>query len=140
MKGFEKLLKRLKLNYIQFFIYLAILIFAMVKISSYYSDKSVVLKDFMITEGKIIEYKVFGVGPNRYLTYEYIVDDRVYTREINGPNKRYDECSENHSLCENKKFIVIYSKNAPDKSLIDVTREIQEIRNPELPKTMRNFQ
>lgn len=140
MRGFENFLKWLKVNYIQFFIYLAIFIFALLKIFDHYSEKSLVLKDFLITEGKIVEYKMFGVGPNRYLIYEYIVNGKTYAREINGPNKRYDECFENPSLYENRRFFVIYSKHSPDKSLIDITREIQGITNPELPKNMRNFQ
>jgi hypothetical protein len=135
-----KILGWLKVNYVQFIIYLTIFIFAIFKIATYYSDKSLVLRDFKLTEGKITGYKVFGVGPNRYLTYEYEVNSKSYKREINEPKRKYDECFKDPTLCENKRFIVIYSTKSPEKSLIDLTREIQGTKNPELPKSLKNFQ
>jgi hypothetical protein len=133
-------LKKYNLNLIQFLIYLVIFIFAGFKIANYFSDKSYVTRDFLITEGKLLEYSEFGIGPNRYLTYSYIVNGKTFKREINGPIKNYDECAENISLCEKKRFFVIYSKKRPEKSLIDVTFEIQGIKDPLFPNDLSNFQ
>jgi hypothetical protein len=133
-------LKSSKLNILQLIIYCAIFIFAGFKIANYYSDKLYVKNDFLITKGKIVEYDEFGVGPNRYLTYSYNVDGKEFKRKINGPNASFDECRELNSKCEHKRFFVIYSPKHPERSLIDLTLEIQDFEKPEFPSTLIRFQ
>lgn len=125
---------------IRYMIFTAIFCVALFKIISNSIDTIDVKNDYLITTGKIVEYKVFGVGPNRYLTYSYQVNGRNYTRKINGPNRTYDECAENLSLCSEKKFVVIYSKQKPSKSLIDVTREISSTQEIAKPLDLKSFQ
>ena len=92
------------------------------------------------TIGTIVKYDIFGDGPNRHVIYEYTVNDKIYTRLINGPKKLYDECDEDISLCSQKKFLVLYSRKYPSKSLIDLTKEIDDINEVQIPNSLRNFQ
>jgi hypothetical protein len=133
-------LKKSRINIFQFIIYLAIFIFAGYKIVNYYSDKLYIKNDFLITKGKIVKCDEFGVGPNKYLTYSYIVEGKEFKREINGPNVTFDDCKEQNSKCEHKRFFVIYSPKHPERSLIDLTLEIQEVEDPKFPSTLLKLQ
>jgi hypothetical protein len=133
-------LKKLKLNVFEFIIYLALLIFIGYKFVDFYYDKYYVKHDYQITIGKIIEYEEFGIGPNRYLTYSYIVNGSEIRREIDSPRVIFKECLEPSKKCDEKRFFVIYSRKHPERSLIDLTFEIQGIVNPNFPSSLLNFQ
>jgi hypothetical protein len=133
-------LKKLKLNVFEFIIYLALLIFIGYKFVDFYYDKYYVKHNYQITIGKIIEYEEFGIGPNRYLTYSYIVNGSEIRREIDSPRVIFKECLEPGKKCDEKRFFVIYSRKHPERSLIDLTFEIQGIVNPNFPSSLLNFQ
>ena len=136
----DKIKDWIKKNSLQFLIYLAIFSFAAYKIIENIADKNEVRNNYQVTVGEIVEYKVFGVGPNRYLTYEYIVNGKKYKREINGPNRIFDECADGIAFCSDKSFLVVYSRINPSKSMINLTREIQDTEDIELPKSLKSFQ
>jgi hypothetical protein len=133
-------LKKSNLNLFQFVFYSVLFIFAGYKIANYYSEKGYVKKNYFITEGKIVKYDEIGIEPKRYLTYSYFVDGKLFKREIYGPNKIYYECLDEISLCDKKRFFVIYSKKHPERSLIDLTVEIQDIDNRKFPNNLSKFQ
>ncbi len=133
-------LKRNKLTPFTFGVYLVIFLISAFFIGNSLIDKKSVKNDYKVTIGWIVEVKDFGIGPNRYLTYSYTVNGKLYTREIDGPNGDFSECKDDISLCKNKRFLVIYSPGNPKRSLIDLTREIQNIKNPELPEKLTMFQ
>lgn len=133
-------LRKSNLNILQFLLYLVIFGFAGYKIVDYYSDKAVVKNNYNLTIGKIIEYNEIGIEPKRFITYSYTVNGKLYKREICCPKKTYDECGENISLCDKKRFVVLYSKAHPEKSLIDLTLDIKEIKDPIFPSTLNKFQ
>jgi hypothetical protein len=137
---FSTWLKKLKLNGFEFIIYLALLIFIGYKFLDYYYDKFYIKHDYQITIGKIIEYEEFGIGPNRYLTYSYIVQGCEIRREIDSPRVIFKECMEPSKKCDEKRFFVIYSPQHPERNLIDLTLEIQDIVNPDFPSSLLNFQ
>jgi hypothetical protein len=103
-------------------------------------DKKEVKKEYNVTVGRIIKYKVYGDGPNTTLTYEYIVNEKTYTRLINGPKVFFDGCEDDISLCSNKLFLVSYSKKYPNKSLINLHLEVQENDSIKKPKSLWGFQ
>jgi hypothetical protein len=59
--------------------------------------KKTVLSDYSITTGSIIEYRIWGDGPNTSVTYEYKVNGNSYQRSINSPKRYYSECDEKYS-------------------------------------------
>lgn len=103
-------------------------------------DKQIVINDYDQTLGWIIDYNEFGIGPNTYLTYEFIVGNYKYSREINGPYIKFPECEDDIKLCKDKRFLVIYSKKNPKKSLINLTREFKKGDIPSMPSELKNFQ
>jgi hypothetical protein len=133
-------LKKSKLKIPQFLLYLVIFGFASYKIVEYYSDKAIVKNNYKLTIGKIVEYDEIGIEPKSFLTYSYTANGKLYKREICCPNKVYDGCAENIALCDKKRFVVLYSKSHPEKSLIDLTLEIQEVKNPKFPNSLSKFQ
>lgn len=106
-----------------------------------YRDKTKqdILQHYDITKGQIVDYYIISVDITHYLEYKYNVDDIEYLRKIN-PVTHFDQCENNLNLCEDKLFWVIYDPDAPEKSLIDLTVEIQDIENPPFPETLDNFE
>ncbi len=80
-----------------------------------------------------------GDFSTRYLTYEYYVNARRYTRYIT-PRKNIDYRYYHLNSCKEWKFWVIYSKENTDKSLIDLTTRIDGVENPDFPKSLKNFE
>ena len=136
----DKIIKWIKKNLVSSLILLSVFIVIAYKTFEITMDRLVVLKEYSVTTGKIIDYNIFGDGPSIHLTYEYLVNGKTYTRLINGPKKHYDECENNLMACSVKRFLVIYSINYPNKSLINLTREVQDIENLVPPKSLRGFQ
>ena len=119
---------------------IASFLFLSYKVFENVMDKIEINKEYNITVGKIVKYHIFGVGSNRHVTYEYHVNGISYTRLINGPKRHFDECDENIELCADKYFLVVYSIYYPNKSLIDFTKEVQNINNIRRPKSLVGFQ
>jgi len=105
-----------------------------------YLNKFKTIQDYKQTIGWITDYDEFGIGPNTYLTYEYIVDNYKYSRRINGPNRKFPQCEDNIYPCKNKRFIVIYSKKNPSNSLIDLTKELKKGEQVSMPSDLKDFQ
>jgi len=118
---------------------ICVILYIIWKFYEYDNDKKTVLKNFEITTGRIVSYSIKGEYHNRTLTYIYKADNENYTRTMT-PNVEFDSCyAENVFKCTNLKFIVIYSKNFPEKSLIDLSRQVQDMGILILPKTIKNF-
>ena len=117
-----------------------VIIILLIPMGLNYLNRLKTIDDYEQTTGWIIDYDEFGIGPNTYLTYEYIVDNNKYSRRINGPNRRFTQCKDNVYLCRNKRFIVVYSKKNLSNSLIDLTREFTKGEKPSMPSSLKNFQ
>jgi len=112
-------------NYIKISIVLIFVsIFVIVSIVRY-KNKIEVLNDYNFTLGKIIKYTISGEMNSKYLTYDYEVNGVTYQRYISAKTKKYDYCEDNIELCNEIRFVVIYSKNDYSKSLIDLSVEYE---------------
>ncbi len=80
------------------------------------SDKNFIIKNYAVTVGTFESFKIVGADNNPYLTYKYNVEGKVYYRTI-WPKKNPYYCEEND--CQGKAWFVIYSKEKPEKSLVD---------------------
>lgn len=121
----DKIIQWLKNNFVSALIVLSVFLIIAYKTFEKTMDRIEVRKEYNVTTGKIIDYNVLQDGPSIHLTYEYTVNGRTFTRLINGPKKHFNECEDNIEHCSDKRFLVIYSKNYPNKSLINLTKEIQ---------------
>jgi hypothetical protein len=86
-------------------------------------DRNEVLKDYEQTVGMMVSYYKIGNASRRSLTYKYLVNGKYYTRKIS-PQVDFSPCNKNFELCSDKRFVVIYSRRHPYKSLIDLHHEI----------------
>jgi hypothetical protein len=105
----------------------------------YGQSKKAILADYEKTYGKIIGYSEIGTHRSTYHEYEYIVDGFTYTRRFNSGYKMSECHHELTQKCLSKRFWVIYLKEDPSISLIDLSNDIQGIKNPEFPKSLANF-
>ncbi len=95
-------------------------------------------KNFQSTIGNFSFYYEQADGGRSKLNYYYYVNNKKYSRTIQCGNK-FSYCKSQLLECKSKRFWVIYSTNKPNRSLIDLTHEIQGIENPPFPKTLDNF-
>lgn len=102
----------------------------------YISEKKDILKNHGITKGYFISYDKIGGTGNPYITYSYIVNNVEYRNQVPGLTK-YEYCYKNN--CTDKIFWVLYSPENPENSLIDLTKEIQDITQSVFPLTLDNF-
>jgi hypothetical protein len=91
----------------------------------HYRDKKDVLRDYSHTTGWIVSYYKGSLDSYQLLTYKYFVKGRAYFREIS-PRVDFTECNRNFKFCADKRFVVIYSKKRPSKSLIDLRHELKD--------------
>lgn len=102
--------------------------------------KGYVKSHYSITTGRIVKYKSVGIYESIYLTYLYQIDNRIYYREIN-TDVDFPICINiDNEECKRKLFWVIYSPEHPQKSLINLSVEIQNISNPIFPKSLEHFE
>ncbi len=80
------------------------------------SNKNFIKKDYVVTAGMFESFRKVGAENHPYLTYKYKVEGKAYYRTI-WPKKNPYYCEDNN--CEGKIWFVIYSKEKPQKSLID---------------------
>jgi hypothetical protein len=106
--------------------------------TKYRANKKLIFEEYNTTKGWILDYDIIGDIRTKYLTYGYKVDSVYYERRVVCA-QNYNECVEYTWLCDHIRFWVIYSTKDPSKSLIDLTLEIQDLKNPEFPEKLNNF-
>ena len=103
-----------------------------------------VKNDYAVTKGWILDYEETlnsDLGSRTSITYTYEVGGKRYLRNIDAA-KRFSECYNGETIgnaCERKRFWVIYSKEDPSKSLINLQIDIQNTANPVFPETVDEF-
>jgi len=100
-------------------------------------DRVLIKNNYSITKGRFVDYDKVGDTSTPYITYSYEVEGKLYKRQVYG-DRKYEYCYRND--CSNLLFWVIYSPANPEKSLIDLTTEIQGLENPPFPETLENFE
>lgn len=95
----------------------------------YYLDAkktSEIKNNFDKTLGTLINYKdATGVeGTNIVIEYKYWAGAKMYSRKIQTMSK-FQRCQDNPLNCMGKKYWVIYQKDNPEKSLINMEFEIK---------------
>ncbi|MCG8581568.1 MAG: hypothetical protein MI866_16705 [Bacteroidales bacterium] len=93
--------------------------------------------NYSVTKGSFVSYNESGGDRNAYVRYSITINDSVYFRKVM-PKKYFGKCQEKD--CTGKRFWVIFLPSAPEKSLIDLTTEIQGEENPPFPSSLDNFQ
>lgn len=101
--------------------------------------KKMVLNNYKTTIAYVEDVGVVGIESNVFLTYSYIVNNVKYERTIQAPYEFEDCCEPKTNKCCTAKYWVIYSINKPDKSLINLTIDLQGIKNPIFPESLDYF-
>lgn len=104
-----------------------------------YLNKELVLDNYSITEGHIVDFYMVGEFDTQYMVYEYTVDRITFSRKIN-PSKNLDSCYDNAEKCGKAKFLVIYSKVDPSKSLINLSVISQGLDNLRIQINTKEFE
>jgi hypothetical protein len=106
------------------------------------NDEKEIKGNYGITEGWIRYYDDGEKSVERRarsIEYSYQVNSKVYSRRIN-TDLKFRECNDGViGKCASKRFWVIYSKKAPNRSLIDLNIEIQKSEELEFPKQINGF-
>jgi hypothetical protein len=112
-------------------------------VSLYRETRSKPIKEnYGVTVGKIVHYytsdkSVEGKGIK--LRYSYIVEGKVFTRylsthfSINGCGANIDE------VCSKKRFWVLYSKNNPEESLVNLKVEVDTAVTHDFREPLNDF-
>jgi len=87
--------------------------------------------------GQFMRVGSVGDGSSRFVEVSYNVDGKIYYRTTSS-DYYFDLCMQNKS-CSNKKFWVMYLVKDPEKSLVDISKEIQNVENPQIPINFENF-
>jgi hypothetical protein len=93
-----------------------------------------------IHEFTIGQYKrvgMVGTGSDLYIEIRYEVDGKIHDKTVSS-DYYYTLCNQNKS-CKNKQFWVMYLVKDPAKSLVDISKEIQNIKDPQIPMNFENF-
>lgn len=104
-----------------------------------YLNQQKVISGYELVSGKIISFSSVGTMNNRYLTYSYIVNGVVYSKETYVPGSLFPKCEYDLDLCTDKRLWVAYQKDDPSNSLINLYIEIQDINTLKKPQTLENF-
>jgi hypothetical protein len=83
-----------------------------------------VLKNPSYTTGWIISYNKVSSSQHRVLSYEYFAEGKLHRRKM-APSVDLSMCL-GKNKCKDKKFVVMYSKLHPGKSLIDLYHEVSD--------------
>ncbi len=106
----------------------------------YYQGKNEILKKHLSTTGRIIYYSTIGEANSPSLEYEYFVDGVKFTRHMRPSISKLDSCEKDINLCNKVFFTVIFSPENPEKSLIDLTKQMPYTKNPKPPKELKYFE
>ena len=129
--------KKITRNELYFIIFFFLILFiALFNHFKTKEEKSDILDNYKSTKGYFIDYDKVGDTGTPYITYSYKVDNKVYKRQVYGTRK-LEYCYKKD--CSEKMFWVIYSPQNPKKSLINLQMEIQGMKDPPFPETLKNF-
>ena len=98
-------------------------------------------ENHLITQGWITSYRntrFTDLLSKRKITYAYQVDEELFSRQV-GSQLSFPECKPLGAACTNKRFWVIYAKDHPDRSLINLTVDIQKQSDPTFPEALDDF-
>ncbi len=98
-----------------------------------------VRKDYKITKGFVKSVNDIGVESKSFLSYYYFVESRRYERTIRVSREFENCCDDKNNKCCTSIFWVIYSTKKHDRSLINISLDLQDIENPEFPESIANF-
>ena len=104
------------------------------------NNRSEVISNLCFSSGRIVYYSIGGEESSVRLEYEYCVNKKIYNRTILRYSSKYDYCKDNIEYCKSKLFRVAYSKRNPQFSLIDLSKEIQDEKEPVISKNLDNFE
>ncbi|MBN2611257.1 MAG: hypothetical protein JXB00_06850 [Bacteroidales bacterium] len=105
------------------------------------TNKRVVKADPAVTFGVIKKFYSPGTDGGESLVYTYKINGKEYKRATD-PSDELNNCINNKN-CIGKKFIVLYSKSKPSKSLINLQEELIGDFNPDtlkVPDSFDNFE
>src|SRR6201988_230360 len=85
-----------------------------------------IMKDFEKTFGILTKYEDASSieGSNVIIEYSFTVNSKVYSRRTHTMHK-FKKCQDNPLNCIGKKYWVIYQRNHPENSLVDIEIEIE---------------
>lgn len=126
-------------NYIDVFFALVFIITLIIVFTVRKNTREMILYDYEVSMGKIVNYMIYGIDRNHRLTFEYIVDGVKYSRKIS-PKRHFSSCYKDIRYCSDKLFWIIYSPDNPKKSLINLKIEIQGMEDPPFPKNLDDFE
>lgn len=102
-------------------------------------EREYVLKSYDKTIGEIKEVNSIGVERKTFLTYTYTVGYRKYERTVKVSSELQGCCDLQTNPCCLARYWVIYSKDKPEKSLINLSMDLQSESNPTFPKSLEYF-
>lgn len=129
-----------KTNIVVISIISIVFLIIIIKNIKFIKDERIVLKNHKIGIGYINEYYEVGIESTRYVEYFFNVEEGLYNRTVQYSGDIDKCCIMPRKLCCNSQYWVIYFPDDPRKSLIDFTHEIQDIKNPQFPETLDNFE
>jgi len=109
----------------------------------YYLDvgnRREITNDFEKTLGILTKYEDASSveGRNINIEYSFTVDSKVYSRKIRTMTK-FKKCQDNPLNCIGKKYWVIYQKNHPENSLVNIEFEIEVENSNSFPDSLSDF-
>lgn len=111
-------------------IIIVIIVVCVIFINKFYldrdRDRGVVINDYGITTGVIINFLIISDVDHHYITYEYDVKGYKYQREVSYEYLNLDYMYNNLERYKATKFLVLYSKQDYSKSLINL-RNVYEM-------------
>jgi hypothetical protein len=107
------------------------------------NDAASIKQGYVKDQAWIVSYSRYGpsdAGSGVTIRYGYSVDSILFTREVSVSTIVFPECEDSLTIaCAAKRFWVIYSKDDPDKSLINLKIQTQSYRNPPFPESLDDF-
>jgi len=101
-------------------------------------SKNEIKNNYNVTVGYFLSYYELADSGTPIVEYYYFVNNKKYKGSVYTTTK-YKDCK-NSIRCEGKRFWVIYSPENPKKSLVDLSQEIQGMKDPPFPKTLDSFE
>ena len=95
--------------------------------------------DYDTTKAGYLKTWTAGVWGTDYIECYYIVKGIKYTRSIKS-HYYYNRCQHTPQNCVGIRFWAIYLKDEPRNCIIDLSNEIQDIKEPKFPATLNNFE
>lgn len=126
----------IKIQYIFLYILVAIILY---NLYNGYKERVLVQNNYAFTYGKIVYCSVGGDASSVRMIYEYKVDNVFYNKTILRLKSKYEICCKDIRYCSDKRFWVAYSMKKPNKSMINLFKEIQNEKEPKPPVNLDNF-